>query len=116
MRFVLDNDVAVTVRRVRRRSRVLDGGGSESRRRPDDALAVCATDRGAALVSHDAEFARRRRRNTIGQRAWLRCLEPRAPAVVGDHLPEVIEVLGRMPDVGIEVRPESATMARPRWE
>ena len=118
LRFVLDNDVAVTVRRV-----LLDAGhecwtaaAANLDDAPDDALAVYATNRGAALVSHDAEFARRRRRNTIGQHVWLRCLEPRAPAVLGEHLATVIELLARMPDVVIEVRPESVTVAPPRWE
>jgi hypothetical protein len=67
LRFLLDNDVAVTVRRI-----LLDAGhecwtAAEANLHdaPDDALAVYAADRGAALVSHDAEFARRRRQNTI---------------------------------------------------
>jgi hypothetical protein len=69
LRFLLDNDVAVTVRRV-----LLDAGhecwtAAEANLHdaPDDALAVYAADRSVALVSRDAEFARRRRRNTIGQ-------------------------------------------------
>jgi predicted nuclease of predicted toxin-antitoxin system len=117
LRFLLDNDVAVTVRRI-----LLDAGhecwtAAEANLHdaPDDALAVYAADRGAALVSHDAEFARRRRQNTIGQHVWLRCLEPRAPAVLNQHLTEVVDVLGRMPDVVIEVRPERLIISPPRW-
>ena len=68
------------------------------------------------LISHDAEFARRRRRNTIGQHLWLRCLEPRAASVLSLHLGEVVDVLERMSDVVIEVRPESVTIAPPRWD
>ena len=81
MRFLLDNDVAVTVRRV-----LLDAGHecwtageANLHDAPDDALAVYAANRGAVLVSHDAEFARRRRRNTIGQHVWLRCTSRRLP-------------------------------------
>jgi hypothetical protein len=73
------------------------------------ALAVYAADRRAALISHDAEFARRRRRNTIGRHIWLRCTEPQAPAVLNQHLAEVVDVLGRMSDVVIEVRPEASS-------
>lgn len=118
MRFVLDNDVAATVRRV-----LLHAGHecwtaaqANLDDAPDDALAVYASDRAAALISHDAEFARRRRQNTIGQHVWLRCLEPRAPAVLAKHLPEIVDVLDRMPDVVLEVRPDSVTIAPPRWE
>lgn len=118
MRFLLDNDVAVAVRRV-----LLDVGhecwtAAEANLHdaPDDALAVYAADRSAALVSHDAEFARRRRRNTIGQHVWLRCTEPQAAAVLAQHLTEVVDVLGRMSDVVIEVRPESLLVSPPRWE
>jgi predicted nuclease of predicted toxin-antitoxin system len=63
VRFLLDNDVAVTVRRV-----LADAGhecwtAAEANLHdaPDNALAVYAADRGAALVSHDAQFARRSR-------------------------------------------------------
>ena len=87
---LLDNGVAVTVRRV-----LLDAGhecwtAAEANlyEAPDNALAVYAADRNAALISHDADFARRRRRNTIGQHVWLRCTEPQAPAVLSQHLPE----------------------------
>jgi len=118
LRFVLDNDVAVTVRRV-----LFDAGhecwtAAEANLddAPDDALAVYADERGATLISHDADFARRRRRNTVGQHLWLRCTEPHAPAVVAEHLPEVVDVLVRMPDVVIEVRPDSLTVWPPRWE
>ena len=118
MRFLLDNDVAVTVRRV-----LLDAGhecwtAAEANLydAPDDAVAVYAADRRAALISHDAEFARRRRRNTMGQHVWLRCTEPQASAVLSQHLAEVVGVLGRMADVVIEVRPERLIVSPPRWE
>jgi predicted nuclease of predicted toxin-antitoxin system len=118
LRFLLDNDVAVAVRRV-----LIDAGhecwtAAEANLHdaPDDALAVYAADRNAALVSHDAEFARRRRQNTIGRHVWLRCTEPRAAAVLNQHLAELVGVLGRMSDVVIEVRPDSLAVAPPRWE
>ena len=118
LRFLLDNDVAVTVRTV-----LLDAGhecwtAAEANLHdaPDDALAVYSADRSAALVSHDAEFARRRRRNTVGQHVWLRCTEPQAPAVLRRHLTEVVDVLARMADVVIEVRPDSIRVSPPRWE
>ena len=111
-------DVAVTVRRV-----LLDEGHgcwtvaeANLYDAPDDAVAVYAADRSAALISHDAEFARRRRRNTIGQHVWLRCTEPQASAVLTQHLAEVVDVLGRLADVVIEVRPERLMISPPRWE
>lgn len=118
MRFLLDNDVAVTVRRVLLAADHECWTAAEANLNdaPDDALAVYAADRSAALVSHDAEFARRRRRNTIGQHIWLRCSEPLAPAVLAQHLAEVVDVLGRMPDVVIEVRPDRFIVSPPRWE
>ena len=39
--------------------------------------------------------------------------EPQAPAVLGQHLAVVIDVLDRMPDVVIEVRPESLIVSPP---
>jgi hypothetical protein len=50
------------------------------------------------------------------ERVWLRCAEPQAPAVFSRHLAEVVDVLARMADVVIEVRPESIIVSPPRWE
>jgi predicted nuclease of predicted toxin-antitoxin system len=118
LRFILDNDVAVTVRAVLldARHECWTAADANLYDAQDDVLAVYASDRGAALVSHDAEFARRRRRNTAGQHVWLRCTEPQAPEVLARHLAEIVEVLVRMPDVVVEVRPDSVIVSPPKWE
>lgn len=107
MRFVTDQNVAAIVRGL------LTSAGHDCwsaaaaglHDAPDDVLAVYATDRKAVLLSHDADFARRRRRNTAGQHVWLRCAEPDAAEVLAKHLSEHLDVLARMPDVVVELRP-----------
>jgi hypothetical protein len=80
----------------------------------DDEVAVYAHKHGAVLLSHDVEFARRRRRNS--QHVWLHCPEPDAAAVLGAHLPDVLKALANMPDVVAEVKPSVAHVHGPRWE
>jgi len=119
LRFLLNNDVAATVRRV-----LFDAGhecwtAAEANLHdtPDDALAVYAADRSAALVSHDAEFARRRRRNTIGQHvdavrtASQRTLSWANRLAHGDHAgdPSVRAVLGSADAVGSGLVPGRRT-------
>ena len=118
MRFVIDHDVAVTVRGVLIRAghECWSAAQAHLDDAPDDALAAYADDRHAALISHDMDFARRRRRNTRGQHVWLRCPEPDAPTVLTRHLSELVGILSRMPDVVVEIRPERLVVSPPRWE
>lgn len=55
------------------------------------------------LVSHDAEFAERRRKNTIGKHLWLRCDEPDAVDVLRLHRSEVEEQLDARSDIVVIV-------------
>jgi predicted nuclease of predicted toxin-antitoxin system len=118
LRFVIDHNVAATVRAVLTQAGHDCWSAADARLHdaPDDALAAYAADRNAALVSHDIDFARRRRRNTAGQHVWLRCPEPDAAAVVGKHLLDLVDILARMPDVVVEVRPSTLNVWPPRWE
>jgi hypothetical protein len=118
LRFLLDNDVAVAVRRV-----LIDAGhecwtaaeaNSTTRRTTPSPSTPRIATRPWSLTTPSS--ARRRRQNTIGRHVWLRCTEPRAAAVLNQHLAEVVGVLGRMSDVVIEVRPDSLAVAPPQWE
>jgi hypothetical protein len=81
----------------------------------DDAIAVYADNPGGVLLSHDEGFAHRRQRNTIGQHVWLHCDEPDAAAILTKHLPEIVNALEHMPDVVIEVRPDSVRIHPGAW-
>jgi predicted nuclease of predicted toxin-antitoxin system len=118
VRFVTDHNVAATVVGVLRAAghdcwSAADAGLYDV---ADDELAVYAADRKAALLSHDVDFARRRMRNTVGQHVWLRCPEPDAAVVITRHLTDLLGVLERMPDVVVELRPDSNVVWSPRWE
>jgi predicted nuclease of predicted toxin-antitoxin system len=61
----------------------------------DDELTVYAVRHAAALVSLDAQFMQRRRKNAVGRHVRLRCPEPGAAALLRDSLKEVLEYLER---------------------
>ena len=98
MRFCLDHNVPVSVRRI-----LLEQGhdcwtaaeAGLAGEGQDDNLSVYADSKRAALVTFDRQFSRRRRENPIGRHVWLRCAPPIAAAVLADHLPEVLELLHR---------------------
>jgi hypothetical protein len=46
---------------------------------------------------------------------WLHCDEPDAAAVLTKHLPEIVNALEHMPDVVIEVRPDSVRIHPGAW-
>jgi predicted nuclease of predicted toxin-antitoxin system len=54
---------------------------------------VYADNHDAVLISHDIEFGRRRRKNTIGRHLWLRCEEPDAVEVLTKQWDEIEELL-----------------------
>ena len=93
MRFVLDQDVSETVRAVIQRA------GHECWRvplpgeTPDDDVAIYADDKNATLVSHDREFATRRRRQWFGRHIRLRCSQPHAEEVVSEHIDWIVSEL-----------------------
>jgi predicted nuclease of predicted toxin-antitoxin system len=59
----------------------------------DDTLTVYADDHQAVLITHDREFSRRRRKNTVGMHIQLRCAEPDALALLSEHLDELVALL-----------------------
>lgn len=109
MRFYLDHDVDAACRRILQQAdhecwTAADAGnGADS----DDDQAFYATSRGAVLVSHDQQFRSRRKKSTIGQHVFLGCAQPDGPELLAHWLPEVVAILGRKPDVVIELRPQS---------
>lgn len=98
MRFFLDQDVPVSVRRM-----LLSEGhqcwtaneAGLAAEPQDDNLTVYADDKDAVLVTLDREFSKRRRRNTIGRHIWLRCREPEAAEMLRSRLNEVLPYLRR---------------------
>jgi predicted nuclease of predicted toxin-antitoxin system len=97
VRFVLDNDVPVSVRAMLLREgheawSAYEAGLADAE---DDDLTIYAAQRGAILISLDAQFMQRRRANAIGRHVRVRCLEPEAAGVLQGHLEEVLEYLKR---------------------
>lgn len=86
MRFVLDQDTPVSIRRF------LQGQGHDCwtadeaglAEADDDDLAQYAQDKNAIMVSHDEEFAARRKRRTFGIHVWLRCHQVRGLEVLSE--------------------------------
>jgi predicted nuclease of predicted toxin-antitoxin system len=111
LRFLLDNDIDAAVGKMLRRERheCWTASAVGLAAATDDELTVWAAERGAALVSTDAEFGRRRMRNATGQHIWMKCLDWEASEVLAKHLPDVIARLGARPDLTIRVSPENVT-------
>ena len=109
MRFFLDQDVPVSVRRmlVSEGHQCWTANEAGLAAEPqDDSLTVYADDKDAVLVTLDREFSERRRKNTIGRHIWLRCREHEAAEILRSHLTEVLQYL-RRPDVVIVVSRDS---------
>ncbi len=105
MDFLLDNDVDAEVGRMLRRhghtcATARDVGLIFA---ADDEYTVFSSHRGWALISHDNAFSARRRRQSIGQHVHLRCEQPDGPETLEHALVEVCAILGRIPNVWIEV-------------
>jgi predicted nuclease of predicted toxin-antitoxin system len=73
----------------------------------DDDLTVYASKEHAALITHDGEFSKRRKRNVIGWHIWVRCPEWDAADLLEQHLPQVLAVLGAFDDLFIEISPKT---------
>jgi predicted nuclease of predicted toxin-antitoxin system len=116
MRFVLDHDVDVAVGQVLRAAGHDCWTAAEALSDPDDdAIAVCADEKGAAVIAHDREFADRRRRQTFGQHVRLACPQPDAVEVIRRRLRELIEKMKA--GVGVYVvTKEGVEFHPPRWE
>lgn len=116
MRFVLDHDVDQAVRGVLIRARHDCWLAFEAIKDPaDDAVSVYADDKGAAVISHDREFADRRKARTFGQHVQLACPQPEAVAVVTARLDELVEKMKAGVGVYVVTR-DHVKVYPPRWE
>lgn len=121
MRFVLDNDVDASVRRVLvsagHEAWTLDQAGLAGHQStPDDDVSVYADDRDAALITHDREFTKRRRRNTFGWHVWLNAPQPDGRDLVERHLEQVVEILEARQHIVVEVTWEEVKEHPPHWK
>lgn len=117
MRFVLDNDVDAAIG-VMLRSRRHQAWSVAKAGRADGAdveHAVYAHSKGAAFITHDAEFTQWRARTTIGQQVRLCCQHIDAVEVLERWLDEVVQILERHPDVVIYVK-RGGIDVRSGWE
>lgn len=95
MRFVLDHNVDEAVgREIRKRKhdcwRAPEHLAQDGR---DDEISIYAVEKDAVVISHDGEFAARRRAHPIGIHVRLKCSEPDAVEVVRLHFADVIEAI-----------------------
>jgi predicted nuclease of predicted toxin-antitoxin system len=117
VRFLLDHDVDARVARMLRQlgHECLRAAEIRLDQGDDDDLTVWACDRGAVLVTHDVEFTRRRRKNTVGWHLQLRCLEPQAEDLLKEHLDEVITAVSERSDVTLVLSKVGLRVLPPRW-
>jgi predicted nuclease of predicted toxin-antitoxin system len=116
VRFFLDNDVDAAVARELRLAghdcwTAADAGVNDF---SDDQLTVYAHRHGAVLVTHDKEFSRRRRQNTIGHHLQLRCAEWDAAGLLVEHLEEIITLFSARADLFVVLSPNQLT-ASSKW-
>jgi len=119
MRFVLDEDVDANAVGSFLRGRghecwtVVEAGlgGAD-----DDAVSIYADDRGAILITHDAEATKRRRKFTFGRHVFLRCHQLDAVELLEQHITEVEQDLEQHQMGVIEVRDSGITYHPPRYE
>ncbi|MFO7547364.1 MAG: hypothetical protein R6X29_00635 [Acidimicrobiia bacterium] len=83
---------------------------------PDDVVATYADKQGAALITHDAEATRRRRRFTFGRHVFLRCHQLEAADLLDHHLEELVAELERHRLGVFEVRHNDVRYSPPRYE
>jgi predicted nuclease of predicted toxin-antitoxin system len=118
VRFVLDNDVDARVGRVLRQAghECWPSTSGLSASADDDAVAVYADDRHAALITHDREFTLRRMKNTIGCHVRLDCQQPDGPEVIAARLHDLVAMLEGAQDVVLIVSATEVRRYPARWE
>ena len=82
---------------------------------PDETVAVYGHEKGAAVITHDAEFSKWRKKRCVGQHIWLHCRDTRARETFMAHAHEIFDALAHHQDVWIEVTPETFDMTV-EWE
>lgn len=105
--FYLDNDVDVSCAAVFKDAGFQCWTASQAATQTDDddEQTVYATDKGAVLVTHDAEFTNRRKRMPIGHHVRLLCHQLDAPDLLRTALPQIVAFLAAAPNMVLEVRP-----------
>lgn len=108
MRFVLDQDVPVTCRKVL----LAEGheawtvGEAGRATAVDDDQTIYAMNEGATLVTLDREFTERRKKNAIGRHVRIDCVEFKAAALLKKMLPVIVPILERRQDITIVCWPD----------
>lgn len=118
MQFVLDNDVDAEVGRVLRQlgHQCVTASMTGMAEAKDDAWSVFADNLDAVLLSHDVEFADRRKRNTFGRHVLLACRQWEAVDAVKAHLDTIIELAYSRDAILIKVSRDSVRAYPTRWE
>lgn len=116
MRFFCDNDVdaAVAARLKKLGHEAWTASEAGLAQAKDDDLTVYATDARSALVTHDKEFSRRRKRNVVGWHIWVRCVEWEAADLLERHLDEILRMLATSDDLFIEMSNAGMHLSR-QW-
>lgn len=120
-RFVLDNDVPISVRRLLVSAghdcwTAADAGLAGKDSALDDDISVYAQGKGACVVTHDREFTSRRKKNTFGQHIRLKCEQPDAAEILEEWLPEILPFLEGREDIVLEVSRDAGVKAFGSWE
>lgn len=120
MRFLLDNDVdarvvGVLVRNGHEAWTANDAGLAGREAAADDDVSIYAQSKQAAVISHDNEFALRRKRNTFGQHVHLTCEQPDGVDVIAQNLDEVVTHLANLPTVVLDVGTTGVNVHPPNW-
>lgn len=118
MRFVCDHNVdAAVAKALRQRGHdAWLAGAAGLALEEDDALTVYADEKGAALLTHDKEFSKRRKTRVVGQHVYLTCGEEDAAEVIGRYLSELLPLLERGRDIWIQLSTEGIVDSSHKWE
>jgi len=105
--FYLDNDVDVSCATVFKKGghQCWTASQAATQTDGDDEQTVYATAKGAVLVTHDAEFTNRRKKQPIGHHVRLVCHQLDAPDLLRASLPRIAAFLAAAPDMVVEVSP-----------
>lgn len=114
MRFFCDNDVDAAVAKLlkSRGHNAWTADDANLAAASDSALAIYAHDHRAALISHDAEFSRWRKRNIIGWHVYLACHQLEAVALITTHLDDVVRLLEALDDLHLTLSKSGMKMDR----
>ena len=112
--FYLDNDVDVSCAAVFHDAghQCWTASQAATQTDDDDEQTVYATDRGAVLVTHDAEFTTRRKKLPIGRHVRLACHQLDTPELLRRSMTETRGIPRRLPKHGVRDSPWSRRRER----